>query len=201
MKSKTFATACAAVALGTIVWAGAQAANQMHAQPTSVAVANVQQIFNSLKERQQIQAAMQSQMSDLQKQRDAKQKKIQDLKSQLDVLQAGSKAYANKESQLEQQLIGLKAWAEYQQKKVSQDRALKIEQLYRKTVAAVESVAKADGYQIVIYGGGKPKFEYSNENQLATEIQTRKVLWAADSVNITDQVTQMMNNAFENAGS
>lgn len=200
MKSKQFAAVFAMIALGTVVWAGAQAASRTQVKPTAVAVANIQKIFNSLKERQQIQANMQSQMKKLQSQEKAKRKEIDNLKSQLDVLQAGSKAYSNKENQLEEKSINLDAWVRYQQKKVNHNRALKIEELYRQTVKAVASVAKSDGYQIVLYGGGKPTFQYNSESQLANEIELRKVLWADSSVDITDQVTQQMNNAFENAG-
>lgn len=201
MRNNKFVLVCAFASLAIMAWAGAQAASSMQAEPTSVAVANVQKIFNNLKQRQSLENKAKAHLKGLESQQNSKKQSIKTLQDQLGVLQPGSKAYSQKQSQLEKEAIGYKVWLNYQKKKISRDSALKVEALYRKVVASVQQVAQNQGYDIVLYADRSPEFHYSNKNQLSAEIRMRQVLWASDSVDITDQVVQSMNNHYTNSGS
>ena len=76
---------------------------------------------------------------------------------------------------------------------------MQIEQLYRKTLDAIGRVAKDSGYDVVLFKEKAPDFTNANAQQISTMIQVRKLLWSSDDIDITQQITQRMNNEFENA--
>jgi len=176
------------------------AAASMQAQPTSVAVVNVQEVFNNLKEKTNLEAQMQSRTEKLQQEEQQRRKTIQQLRQDMDVLAPGSDAYKQKEQQLQQKVIDLQVWTKFKQQQLSVERGLQVEGLYRRTLTSVKKIANEAGYDMVLFDEQSPEFNYENPKQLLTLIQMRKVLYASDEVNITDQVIQRMNNEYE-AGS
>ena len=176
------------------------AAASMQAQPTSVAVVNVQEVFNNLKEKTNLEAQMQSRTEKLQQEEQQRRKTIQQLRQDMDVLAPGSDAYKQKEQQLQQKVIDLQVWTKFKQQQLSVERGLQVEGLYRRTLTSVKKIANEAGYDMVLFDEQSPEFNYDNPKQLLTLIQMRKVLYASDEVNITDQVIQRMNNEYE-AGS
>lgn len=185
------------VAVALIALAGAGASTAMQAQPTAVAVADVQAIFNSLKEKTALEAELRSRGEQLQQQEQEKRNAIAQLRQDLGVLNAGSDAYRQKEEQLTEAAIALRVWAELEQQKLNRERVLQIESLYRQTMDAVAQVAQDSGYDVVLFKESAPEFDAENPQQLSTLIQVRKVLYAADSIDITSQVIQRMNNAYD----
>lgn len=185
-----------AVVLGSLAVAGATSA--LRAQPTAVAVADLQGIFNALKEKTAIEAQIKTETEQLQQQEQEKRKAISQMRQDLGVLAPGSDAYKQKENQLKQAAIELQVWTQFQQQQLTSERSIQIESLYRQTVAAIGRIAQDNGYDLVLYtDGAEPDFQYENAQQLAAQIQMRKVLYASNAVNITDQVIQRMNNEYE----
>ena len=190
------------MSLAALLVAGAligQAAS-MSAQPSAVATVNVQEVFNNLKEKTSLEAQMQSRTETLQQQEQQRRKAIEQLRQDLQVLAPGSDAYQKKEQELQQKAIDLQVWTKFKQQQVRMERGLQVEGLYRRTLSSVKKIAQENGYDIVLFDEQSPDFDYENSQQLLTLIQMRKVLYASDKVNITDQVIQRMNNEYE-AGS
>ncbi|MFI4916419.1 MAG: OmpH family outer membrane protein [Phycisphaerales bacterium JB060] len=88
-----------------------------------------------------------------------------------------------------------------------EDTARVLTELYEKALKAVEEVARRDGWEAVIHGG-QPLMVPRNPNVRAENavdfvenfIQTRRVIYAGDSVNITNSVVQHMNNKYAAGG-
>ncbi|MEQ9096356.1 MAG: OmpH family outer membrane protein [Phycisphaerales bacterium] len=88
-----------------------------------------------------------------------------------------------------------------------EDTARVLTDLYEKALKAVEDVAKRDGWEVVIHGG-QPLMVPRNPNVRAEAavdfvenfIQTRRVIYAGESVNITKSVVQHMNNQYAAGG-
>jgi Skp family chaperone for outer membrane proteins len=169
----------------------------MQAEPTAVAVVNVQKVFNSLKEKQDIEAELKQRAQSLQSNEKEKRQKIQQMKSNLDVLKPGTSEYQQQEQKLERAVVDLKAWAQYKQQKMKRTRGVKMESLYRKTTDTAGNVAEDNGFDLVLYDEGSADLNYQSSKQLSTMIQMRKVLWSNDKLNITDQVIQRMNNQYQ----
>jgi len=193
-KAKQWVMGSMAVVLAGAVVAVGQSA--MQAEPTAVAVVNVQQVFNGLNEKQSIEADLKQQAQQLQQTQEQKQKEIQQMRSELDVLKPGTQNYQQQQDKVERKVVDFKAWQQYRQQKLQRKRGVEMENLYRKVVRTAGSVAEDNGYDVVLYDEGQPDFNFESSQQLSQMIQMRKVLWASDKLDITDQVQQRLNNQF-----
>jgi len=89
----------------------------------------------------------------------------------------------------------------------SEDNARVLTDLYEKSLLAVEEVAKRDAWEMVVHRGQNlavprnPNVRAENAMDFVENfIQTRRVIYAADSVDITNSVIQHMNNRFAAGG-
>lgn len=187
-----------AVALLVLGIAGAYAQQRMMAEPTAVAVLDLQQLLQSLDERTEREADVARERERLQQEAEERRSRIQQIRNELDLLKAGTSNFRKKQAELQKAAIELNVWTQYQQQRVNRETGLMIEDLYRKSLDATEVVAKDLGYDVVLFKESSPDFNYENPQQLSTQIQIRKVLWSADEVDITEAVAQRMNNVFNN---
>jgi Skp family chaperone for outer membrane proteins len=178
--------------------AGAGVAAKLAGRPTSTAVVDVQRVFDNLKEKVQIEADMTGKGDKLREKDQKWQTDLNQMKADLDLLTPGTESFQKKEEELAKSAIERQAWLNFEQQKLNRDRGLFIESLYRKMVGAVEAVAKSNGNDVVFFAEGAPTFRYENPQQLTTLIQVRKLLYSAPDLDITDQVTQKMNNDYSN---
>ena len=187
-----------ALALIVVAFAGAYAQNRMTAEPTAVAVVDLQKLLQSLDERTEREADVARQRERLQQQAEQKRSRIQQIRNELDMPKAGTPKFREKQTELEKAAIELNVWTQYQQQRVNRETGLMIEDLYRKCLDKVETTAKDMGYDMVFFKESSPDFNYENPQQLSTQIQVRKLLWSTDEIDITDAVAQRMNNAYNN---
>jgi len=190
----------ACLAMGVIATAVALGQNAMQAEPTAVAVVNVQKVFNSIDEKQAINAKLNKRSRSLSKQQKSKKKKLQQMRSKLDVLKPGSEQYKQQQSELERQMVDSQAWQKFEKQKLEQFRSLQMKKLYRKIADAAGRVAKDNGYDLVLYDEGDSDFNFQSAKQLSTMIQMRKVLWSREGMQLTEQVITRMNNQFQSEG-
>ena len=177
---------------------GARASGVLSSRPTAVAVVDIQAVFESLKEKMQIEADIKDRLSGLSEQEEQKKKDLQALQSDLDILAPGSPSFLEKQDELERGAINLQSWRNFQNSKLNRERALYIERLYRKMVDAVGQTATDNGFDVVLVKEKPVDFSNAKPEALTTLIQLRKVLWAAEELDLTDQVIQKMNNEFSN---
>lgn len=89
----------------------------------------------------------------------------------------------------------------------AEDNARVLTELYEKALQAVEAVAKRDGWEIVIHAGQSLTVP-RNPNVRAEAamdfvenfIQTRRVIYSGESVDISNSVVQHMNNQYAAGG-
>ncbi len=188
-------TTAAAVVL--MVWAGAFAAGALQAKPTATAVVDIEAVFNQLKEKNAIEANLRSQGDSLQSEERAMKEKIGKLQESMKLLAPGGPGYPQKQEELEKAVLEFQVWGQYQQQKQQRERALQIENLYNKTIKTIGEIATEQGYDLVVFKEPKPQFEGNNLQQIMAQLSLRKVLWAKDSIEITNAVTTRMNNEFD----
>lgn len=199
MKFKELWIAVVLVAgLGLTGWFGANARELMAGRPSSVAVVDVNLVFESLKERTQVQADLESQLEQLNQDAQDQKRKLEELKSDLDILAPDTPAYNEKQAKLEQSAIELQAWQTFQTQKLQRERGIQIERLYRKMIDAVGRISQQNGYDLVLFKEKPVDFRGTKPEALHAAIQSRKVLWSSEELDLTDQTIQLVNNEFSN---
>jgi len=190
--------AAVAVAFGTTTLVSNLSAQANKKPGTPVAVVDIEKVFNELQERGAVEASIQSKIAELQKWEQEKRKEIAALQSDLELMKAGTDAYDQTREKLRKALIELRVELEVGQRQVEQEKALQLEGLYLKMIDTVGQVAQQQGFELVMFKDNTPPMRGANQQQIAALIQVRKCLYAADHLDLTDQVKQKMNNDFNN---
>jgi Skp family chaperone for outer membrane proteins len=189
------AAAFAVLAVGLV---GVKAQEAFKGSPTVVAVVDLRTLYESLKEKQQIDAEMETVRTKLTQMRDDKQKEIAQLQQDMDMLVPGTPPYADAQEKYERSALDYQLWAAYEQNKLRRENSVRIEKLTANAEAAIEAVAEAQGVDLVFYKQQSLRLGTNQQGQVqAANINV--VAWAKGTVDISDQVAQYMNNAFDNS--
>ena len=180
------------------VYAGAQADRARQARPCAIAVVDVSAVFNALDEKPTIDAARDKLRREMKAENDRRVQEINQLKEDRDLLQPGP-AFQEKQRELELAAIELQALQEYQKRRLISERALQTERIYSKITDALGAIAQAEGYDVVLFKERPIDFRAANPQQIDALVALRKVLWSKPDLDITAQVTDKMNNDFNNA--
>lgn len=185
----------AAVVLLVVGLAGAGATLQ--GQPTAVAVVNMERVFDSLREKTEIEAQMRARAERLNREQEQRHRNIQQLRQDLEVLAPGSEAYTQKEAEMREAVMAFRLWTELEHQQLEIDRGLHLEGLYRRTLEGIRETASERGYDLVLYKESPLQLQGGDPAEVQQQIALRKVLYANDSIDITDDVVQRMNNQHE----
>ena len=191
----TLALAAAVVLTGLMTLHGQNATGP---RPTSTAVIDVQNVLNNLAEKKTIEADITRRGEQLQRETQDRAKEVRDLEQDLTILAPDSEAFRQANEKRQQKTIELEVWQRIKLQELEGEKAIQMEHLYRKLTAAVERLAKRQGYDLVLYKDETEPVRGKTQQQVATIINMRKVLYAAPELDVTDQITQMLNNEFNN---
>ena len=192
-------TVLAIAAVLVSVWAGlAMGQAAATAKPTAVAVIDLQQVMSQVKEAQALQAEAQARGQDIQAEEERRRQEIQQLSGELDLFPPGSEQWEQKEQEVRKKLIELEVWLEHTRQQAQREQARQIAQLYQKAADTAGAVAADNGFDMVIQEGALPEqLDNLNRQQLSNVLSNRKVIWARDGMEITQQVITRMDNQFQ----
>ncbi len=99
--------------------------------------------------------------------------------------------------------LRLEQWGNAKTREVDREEALKWRSIYRNLMRETKRVAEAEGIDIVLVDDSGSEIRTENnaqvplQAQVIQQITTRRVLFAKNAIDITDQVIIRMNNAVE----
>lgn len=189
--------ASAAIAVLTVGLVGVKAQNAFKGAPTVVAVVDLRTLYESLKEKQQIDAEMQTVRARLTQTQGDKQKVIAQLQQDMDMLVPGTPPYAEAQEKYELSAMDYQVWAAFEQNKLARKNSVRVEKLTSNAEEAIEAVAQAQGVDLVFYKEQSLRLGTNKQGRVQAA-NIKVVAWASNTVDITDQVAQHMNNVFNN---
>ena len=164
-------------------------------RPAVVAVVSLEEVWNQVDEREQMNADLQTEKEELLADKERREQKIKNMQQDIDWSPEDSEERRKKEEELTRAAIEFKAWWEWQQQRLAREEKIRYEELYRNSVSAIEEVAEANGVDIVLFKERAPVFDPQlNVAQTLALIGNRKVLYVRDELDLTDQVITRMNN-------
>ena len=174
----------------------------LSAEPSAVAVVDWTRVMQGLEERSTIEQRFQGRLQDLQQEGRQRQERIQRLMDELQgPLGQAAEDFHEKQAELQEARMEHEVWAQFQQRQVQVEMAREVDRMYRKMLEMVDEIAEDIGYDIVLNYETEPRFRLDGNvpapQALEQQIRMRGVIYAADAADITDQVVQRMNTAFE----
>lgn len=185
-----------------IVLAGVALLRDSVAQParptavtTRVAVCDIVEVFDNYQRAKDLTAAMKAQAAKIQAESDKRGKAIEAIKMELDALKAGSKEHEKRLDEMQRLTIERKAWLDFQTAKNMRTHHRLTLEMYNEIRAMVAQVAKERNYQMVIHRN-RSKLDTKNTRELLQAIAARKIIFAAEEVDLTETVLGRLNQAF-----
>ena len=184
--------------VATAGWIFATAQFQQKAEPMAIAVVDVSRVFNDCKERADIRRNFTLTIQEAETESEEQKKKIRDLKEVLDMINATTspEEFKRTHATIHKAILERDFNIQFRKAEVAREQILRDEGLYRKIVQACEDVSRANGFRMVLFKEAAQLAPVKNHGQLLNQMAARKVLWASEELDITDQVIQTLDNAW-----
>lgn len=194
--------------LALVAWVGLEAMSlrttvdasmAMLANPTSVAVVNVERVFDRLDESADWQIQIRQLATSVQEEARSRSGDIDRLRKELDAAPEGpDRQRLLDEVALKQ--LRLEEWGRLKQLEIDRERSLMWQKMYRAVREEAKKVAESEGYQLVLVDDSSAEVRTSREVNMPLEIQARqqiaslRVLYATNTIDITEKVIVRINN-------
>jgi hypothetical protein len=97
--------------------------------------------------------------------------------------------------------LQMEQWEKIKKIEVDRERALMWQSMYRNVRAESQKLADAEGWDIILVNDGVTEIQLQRDSKVPLESQAqeqivrRRVLFAAKTIDVTDQLVVRMNNA------
>jgi|GEM_PF-5466128 len=159
--------------------------------PVTAAV-NLQEVFTNCPQATGLQTKLQALQAEINADLQGRQTEIQKLQSQLEEIALNTPEYAKKQEEILLSGLNLQAYQEFQQARARREQLSGFLNLYQSVQAAIESVAKAQGIDIVLQHRSATMPQVENYEQMQAAVTSRIVLYASEKAMITDLVLEQL---------
>lgn len=184
------------VAAMAATWsAGARQGARSAARPATIATIDVQKVVNSLDELVEREQELNAYRESLKARVQTKDKALVDAQSALKLLPQKSPEYRQKWEEARRLTVELKMEGDISVQLIDEKRGAIWADIFRKVLDASGRLASQNGYDLVINNDaseGVP--ENVSENNIRALIAARRTMFAAPTLDATDELISMMNN-------
>ena len=189
-----------AVVAGYEVFAGRAAAPT----PAVVAVVRIEPLFDGLKQRAEAAAGVDQLLGEIETEAQARQEAIEALREEHSnaVDATEREALADK---IAMETLKNDSWLQTARREHELDKAVRLQDLYKKVFDAIQTLALTEGYDLVIVDDSGDELPFDRSSRVVPQVQVlqqlarRKVLFVNPTLDITEDLIMRMNNEFNAA--
>ena len=187
----------ALLACGTVLLTGsfAQRAGAPKAVGTRIAVCDLVDVFNNYQRAKDLTAKVNERREAIKAESKKRRKTVEALQMELEGLKKGSKKYEQTLNEVQRLSIEYKAYLEYQDALAAREHHNLTKEMYLEIRQMIAHVAKERGFHVVLQRESE-KLDAPTTNELLRQIYGRKVLYAADNVDLTEAVLLRLNQSY-----
>jgi Skp family chaperone for outer membrane proteins len=180
--------------LVTVIACQSYAIGHMAASPTAVATVNIDKVFGGLNERAQIDTRLMTIAEDLTAQSEALAEQIDELQEELEMYTPGSDKHQGALEQYTLKGLEYQAFGEFSMMKLDVHKATEFRRVFESISGAVSILAIELGYDIVMVDDSVNPIGGGNDSDaVRLNIMSRQILYANGEVDLTDVLTERMN--------
>lgn len=190
-------TTAVAVSVG---YAAIAASSQLR-EPTVVVTFNIEKVTTDLTERADAEVQLRDFIMKIEKESKAKFQAIEELATAMESV-SDSDRPAMQES-LDQLKLSALSYQRFSMSQIDIERSLMFRDLYKKIKEAVAVVAQENGYGLVLINDEardivvNPKAQVNREFQVRNQIEEKRIMYASEQIDITEQIVTHMNLEWE----
>jgi Skp family chaperone for outer membrane proteins len=190
------------VATAALQWrAEARRAAAPSGRPTVVAVVDIQRVINGLDELRDREGELAALGKELEARVEAVKLKLKDAEEALKVLPEGSPEFAQKFDELRRLTYDLPYEAKWAQQRIDEKRGEIYAGLFQKINDGAGRLARQSGFDLVLSSDGAAEIPArGTEENVRGMIVSRRVFFASESVDATDDLIAMLNNEHKMGG-
>jgi len=164
--------------------------------PTVVGTVDLEGTFNGLEEWSQVQVSLTKRGDQMQDEIKRRQGELESLEADLEDYPQGSAKFKEAMKRYQMAAIELQGYVQFQQRKHQRFNDETIFDLYDKIKLAARTLADEHGYDIILVNDSVVEIPENSENILA-QISSRRVLFARQQMDVTDQLIESMNSTYQ----
>jgi len=191
------AAALAAAVLTGVSVMQAQTAAQNSPPPTRVATINIVSVFDRLNEKKGADADLEVLGKRLDDKRKQLEQELDRLRQELKDYKPESDVFRETNENMLKKAMELRAHGEYMEQKLQMEQRVRTGQVYRHIVSAIEAYSKQNGIIMVLVADDIDIAGSRSQAELLTKIAMRKVVYAHESLSITNPLVEKMNSEFK----
>lgn len=187
----------AGVAIGAVTFT---AVTTLHAQSRGqsdccVACLDVVRIFNEYERQKDLTEEMRVINQEMQDEEQRRRGQIDALQATLDAMSDSDAAKVKRQREMLQMRIDYQTWGELMQADMAREVGLWTRRVYAELAAATKEIAQLQGFDLVIYKE-QPELIGFEPEALRDQIRARKLVYASETVDITQMVLDKLNAAY-----
>lgn len=176
-----------------------QGQDQGPSAPLKIATANTSKIFRGMKETTDVQARLDAQRKALAKEEQSRRQKVEDLRSQLELLNPDAPQYEQANQEFMEEAIEFKNWGEVGQAQLARVEKVQSKMLFDKITSAIAELAKERGIDLVVAEQPAFNIERMTSEQLTQAMAQRQVLYTSAAADLTGDVIARLDEQFNAA--
>lgn len=177
-----------------------QASQRSGQASSATAVVDLKRTYDSLRQKVSVEADFKTREEAFKAENGKREDKLKQIQESMKDLKPGSGEYVAVQEQLERATGDYRVWVTVEAGKINRDRAAWLKAIYAKMLEAIAEASAERGYDLVLFKSPTVDFTEVSSEQVPGLIQSRKVLWSVQELDLTDLVIQKMNLAFDKSG-
>ena len=187
--------------IATVVGYAAVAASSQMRPPTVVVTFNIEQVTADLTERGDAELKLRELITNIEEEKKSKFKAIEELSNTIESAADADRALLlDNIDKLKLSAISFQRFASSQ---IDMERSLMFRDLYKKIKKSVAEVAEENEYDLVLISDNtrellvNPNAKVSREFQVREQIEVKRIMFASNQIDITEQIVTHMNLEWE----
>lgn len=160
--------------------------------PTTIAVVSIPEVMEQCERAKTLQTSVLELRDQSLKQLEKEKAALQVIKADIEARKPGSEDYLKLRKEYMQKKASIEASKEFLQQELMTTNQRAMEKLYLEIVDVVKTIAKTKGYDLVL-DRDKVEIPAVSATELTLSIQTHKVLYYADYLDITEEVVKAVD--------
>lgn len=192
---------CLLAVIALSAGAGAAAGHAARAEPTAVRIVDLSRLMDGLDQRSEADMALDRRRGAMTTEAQTREREINELNTRLKAA-TDPRERESLAADIDLRMLKHKASLTFDTNTFDIDQALYLKQLYGAVKSAIRDLALAEGYDLVVVddAGGEITWEdkapMTRQAQVVQQVSSRRVLFAAPTIDITEALITRMNNAF-----
>jgi len=176
------------------------AAMQSATTPTTVAVVDLEVIYEKLDQHRAAEAKLNAMVDTLSEEGKRREADLKVVRIELESFEKGSQAFVDMQRKVEDAVGRLAAFEEFAQLKAQRESERLVKETYDEIKRTCSAIAKDRGIQLVLLDDATPQFAPEDRRPMMQQISARRSLFVDPALDITPLVVERMNREFAARG-